>query len=243
MKGTLNHTEGGGGHPSRDILPGMRGHHLRWALAWLMAAAAACIMVAASRCQQIVREVRVRTLLLSGDMWVSPGLMTIQVWRTPDYDPLRGGGTWRTAGPLACSTATYTVEDELEWIEANAEASPHAWLPGGFGYTCGCGDLPRRPSYREVFAPTWAVVVALFTPICILTARRALRLRRIYLGACPHCDYDLRATPERCPECGAVPSGTRRPRVTVPPWLPHVLKKRITDCNRDPENAGRPSCG
>jgi hypothetical protein len=45
--------------------------------------------------------------------------------------------------------------------------------------------------------PMWWLVRFVY-----LTRRRTSRSKR---GLCPVCGYDLRATPDRCPECGAVP--------------------------------------
>ena len=41
-----------------------------------------------------------------------------------------------------------------------------------------------------------------------LVRRRYLRGERLRNGLCLSCGYDLRATPDRCPECGHIPAGT-----------------------------------
>jgi predicted Zn-ribbon and HTH transcriptional regulator len=39
--------------------------------------------------------------------------------------------------------------------------------------------------------------------LCLALAALWVRIRQ---GRCANCGYDLRATPDRCPECGTIPA-------------------------------------
>ena len=52
-------------------------------------------------------------------------------------------------------------------------------------------------------AAAYAVYVPFFAASLRLVHGRRLRARRRTLGQCLECGYDLRVTPDRCPECGA----------------------------------------
>jgi hypothetical protein len=59
----------------------------------------------------------------------------------------------------------------------------------------------------EVSLPNWMLVV-LTSPLpaawMISWWRKRMAAMRTARGLCPRCGYDLRATPDQCPECGAV---------------------------------------
>ena len=59
---------------------------------------------------------------------------------------------------------------------------------------------------RWVWVPWWAITAVVTLPV-VLLARRSLRAYRVVrsrrAGSCVQCGYDLRASPGRCPECGA----------------------------------------
>ncbi|HZN66701.1 MAG TPA: hypothetical protein VFB66_15530 [Tepidisphaeraceae bacterium] len=72
----------------------------------------------------------------------------------------------------------------------------------GFGYL----RVPRGDSMRwtELQVPHWSLLlVAGIAPTCSVV-RKIRRRRQLNAGLCPRCGYDLRATPQRCPECGTV---------------------------------------
>ena len=89
------------------------------------------------------------------------------------------------------------------WRNPLGSVSHRVWL----GFQSEVSDPPSRTRFaRDFFVPDWFLAVA-----CGALPMRAFRRwltegRKPHICRCHRCGYDLRATPGRCPECGAVPS-------------------------------------
>jgi hypothetical protein len=85
----------------------------------------------------------------------------------------------------------------------------HWWERLGFKYhrtLCGVFGSIVVPMQLDEFTfvtlPYWFLALLTATPV-VLKWRSLSRLRRRRrLGLCLRCGYDLRASPQRCPECG-----------------------------------------
>jgi hypothetical protein len=100
--------------------------------------------------------------------------------------------------------------ERLRWY--TAEVSPLAQVRGawsrtrwGFGYQAEAAARPRSDRSTSVFFPMW-VPALLLSALPAARLGHRLRRRRRPTSACTCCGYDLRATPDRCPECGAAAS-------------------------------------
>ncbi|MDB5357412.1 MAG: hypothetical protein JWN24_3865 [Phycisphaerales bacterium] len=107
------------------------------------------------------------------------------------------------------------------WSHMSAPTGTPTWhliprrMPGdrfvalGFEWSFADAMAPSAYAPRRVFmlgVPYYFVgLPACLPPIGWL--RRKVRNRSVTFNVCRHCGYDLRATPERCPECGSVPTG------------------------------------
>jgi hypothetical protein len=103
---------------------------------------------------------------------------------------------------------------QVEAFSGGAESGLFAdWVKWGFIYSSrDDGDMvsdsfgERIHWYRSLVIPRWFTLgfpLALFCVLSAIVVRRRWR-RRFGPGKCQRCGYDLRATPDKCPECGTV---------------------------------------
>jgi hypothetical protein len=72
--------------------------------------------------------------------------------------------------------------------------SEHAPLSGGY--------VVRVTAY-VLELPHWVLALVFALPPIVSAVQRSRAGRKRSRGLCPQCGYDLRASPDRCPECGA----------------------------------------
>ena len=107
-------------------------------------------------------------------------------------------------------TATFLRPGYRKWPVGPGAGNtiPANWSFAGFEAR---GSTMSHVSGGTLRVPYWAVVAC--TAVVAALACRSAMIRRRPLPAnqiCSACGYDLRATPGRCPECGAVPPEGRK---------------------------------
>ena len=116
-----------------------------------------------------------------------------------------GSWPWDTIRQSAGGAAWYDTCEALALHPASQpDWAARPWAAVGFGWGTARDDRSWC-RYGWVRAPYWLVTLATALMPATWAVRRARRRRsrsRRAHGLCPACGYDLRATPDRCPECG-----------------------------------------
>jgi hypothetical protein len=153
-------------------------------------------------------------------LWITRGEVDLDVQitgaRGDGLPPVNAGTRW-----IAYRSTSYRVTPTLggpPWLRRlNVDA---AWSSNGSTLPTVAWPTTRpimvtsTQQRLRLLAPLWLVMLPLalalgFSARRIARVARARRRRRA--GLCPSCGYDVRATPQRCPECGFEDEGNVAP--------------------------------
>ena len=118
-------------------------------------------------------------------------------------DPVPAGTslvwTWEAGVRPKVEPARWSYRDR------GSRQSPAGWRWAALGLTAERHDEPGFWTRSLEVPCSWLALALAAGPAgsLVLRARRCRELARRQAGLCPRCGYDLRASPERCPECGA----------------------------------------
>ena len=107
---------------------------------------------------------------------------------------------------LAITSRFILISQEADaGVTTNMMEGLEGWYCFGFGYV-NYMSPPLR--VMIVMIPHWLLLLLLLVLPTMRFARFRRQRNRLRKGLCLRCGYDLRASPERCPECGMpVPTG------------------------------------
>jgi len=116
-------------------------------------------------------------------------------------------------------------QPQLEFSVSSRDPKKYAAFPGsswwnrrGFGCIMQAAPTLRNPE-TELFVvlavPLWLPVLLFAVPPLLYLRRIMRRRRRLRVGLCPTCGYDLRATPTQCPECGTPAPAKDKQQITI----------------------------
>ena len=170
-----------------------------------------------------------RVVRVSGDRWwmldTAGGQFALQTVTDASYRRSPADWDWTQ------SSGSQQVGTQLFWNDS-VRRDPNLRDPSRpprLGFWWGTRDDPAYPkgdwATTIVLGPIWPLAV----PFAALPAawaarhiRQRRRSRRAARGLCPRCGYDLRATPDRCPECGTEPAQRVAPVSKSPRHAPHA---------------------